>query len=451
MQVGGLAMHWGGVTPRWSPEDFRLDSLYGVHQDWPIDYDDLDPFYQEAEERLGVAGEQGPKELDPRGKPYPQPALPLTYNLGLLRRWAEGAGIVTWSQPSAKNAVPYRGRPPCCRNDTCFPSCPIGAKYSPDFTWNALRKAGRVRLLSRTVVRRLECAAGSNRIERAVAVARDRPGDELEFRARTFVVAGGYAWSPHLLLSSRSSRFPDGLANRSGTVGKYLCGHRNLNGYISLPIDLYPGMNEQHSLVTKQYMRPGKLDWYVRHDLRIWESSVGREPRLRDDSGRLLLGDAMVADWRERSKGGTARVRCYYDVIPDRASELTLDPTKRTPWGDPLPAIAFREWPVSVEHRGRTEEKIRQLFDHLAGAGKGKVLSIRADQFQDHPAGGCRMGSDPTTSVTDGWGRAHDHENLFVVGAPTCVSASCANGTLTFAALSLRSAAEIGRELKALG
>jgi len=102
MCVGGLAMHWGGVTPRYSPEDFRIKSLYGLGDDWPISYDDLDPFYQEAEERMGVSGEQGPPALDPRGKPFPMPALPLTYNLARLREWTTRAGIAMWSQPRAR-------------------------------------------------------------------------------------------------------------------------------------------------------------------------------------------------------------------------------------------------------------------------------------------------------------------------------------------------------------
>lgn len=436
MQVGGLAMHWGGVTPRFSPEDFKLRSLYGVGQDWPLSYEELDPWYQEAEVRLGVAGEQGPPELDPRGKPFPLAPIPLSYNLLRLREWTSQAGIAMWSQPSAKNSAPYRGRPACCRNDTCSPVCPIGAKYSPDFTWDALRKMGRVNLLTRTVVRRLVRGAGE-RISHAVAVARNG-GAELEFRARTFVVAGGYAWSSHLLLLSE-------LANRSGLVGKYLTGHRNVSGYVSLPLRLYPGMNGQHSLVSKQFMRVPRGERYLRHDLRVWESSVGREPRLADAQGKLLLGDELLADWRRRAATGTARVRAYYDVIPDRESALTLDGSKRTPWGDPLPQLAFRDAPESAEAREWSEARIRALFAEMARAGRGEVLSTRSDSFQDHPAGGCRMGDDPGTSVTDSWGRTHEHENLFVVGAPTCVSGGCANGTLTFCALSLRSAAEIGK------
>jgi choline dehydrogenase-like flavoprotein len=445
MMVGGLAMHWGGVTPRFSPEDFRVKSMYGIGEDWPISYDDLDPFYHEAEERLGVAGEQGPPSLDPRGKPFPQPPLPLTWNLEKLKAWAARADIPMWSQPSAKNSVPYHGRSACCRNDTCFPICPVGAKYAPDVTWRALRASGRVTLHSRTLVRRLVPAAGSARIERAEAVRRDRGAPVIDIRAKTFVVAGGYVWSAHLLLISSSNRYPNGLANGSGLVGKYLSGHRNVQAYIALPMKLYPGINEQHSLVTKAFMRPARADKYVRHDLRVWESAVGREPRLKNDAGELMLGDAVLADWRARTQTGTARVRGYYDVIPARESELVLDTSRKNSWGDPQPKLAFRDADVSRDLRAFTEDRIKEIFAKLAKAGDGQILRTQSDSFQDHPAGGCRMGSDPAASVTDSWGRTHDHENLFVVGAPTAVSGGCANATLTFCALGLRSAEEIAR------
>jgi glucose dehydrogenase len=436
MMVGGLAMHWGGVTPRFAPEDFRHKSAYGVGTDWPISYEELDPFYQEAEELMGVAGEQGPPDLDPRAKRFPMPPLPLTYNLELLKKWASSAGIATWSQPSAKNSVPYRGRAQCCRNDTCSPICPVGAKYSPDFTWNELRRTRRIRLVTRTLVRRLVLDSSGKKIVSATAVDRDRPDQPVEIHAKTFVVAAGYVWSSHLLLLSN-------VGNSLGLVGKYLTGHRNVGGYVDLPLRLYPGMNEQHSLVTKQFMRSKPGAPFIRHDLRIWESSVGKAPRLADDSGALMLGDAVLDDWRNRTKTGTARVRAYYDVLPDRSSELSLDGTRKNAYGDPLPKLAFRDAPESVALRGQTEDSIKTLFADMARAGNGKLLRTNVDNFQDHPAGGCRMGNDPATSVVDSWGRLHDHENLFVVGAPTSVSGSCANATLTFCALSLRSAREI--------
>ena len=448
MQVGGLAMHWGGVTPRWSPEDFRTKSLFGIGTDWPISYDDLDPYYQEAEELIGVAGEQGPAAMDPRGKPFPMAPLPLTYNLTLLKEWASKAGITMWSQPSAKNSRPYDGRSACCRNDTCTPICPIGAKYSPDFTWSKLRSTRRVTLYPRTMVRRLVLDDRSARIASAEAVqVGTGSGTAVTFRAKQFVVAGGYVWSAHLLLLSTSTRMPAGVANRSGTVGKYLGGHRNKQAFIELPLRLFPGINTQHSLVSKQFMRTPPSDKYLRHDLRVWESSYGRGPRLRNSAGALMLGDDIMRDWRERTKTGVARVRAYYDVIPDRDSALTLDATRHNAWGDPLPKLVFRDAPESAALRGYSNDALKTLFENMAKAGNGKVLRLEEDDggFQDHPAGGCRMGNDPATSVVDGWGRAHDHENLFIVGAPTCVSASCANATLTFCALALRAAAEIAR------
>lgn len=449
MHVGGLAMHWGAVTPRYAPEDFTTRSLYGIGDDWPFTYDDLDPFYQEAEERMGVAGEQGPPALDPRGKPYPLPPLPINYNLAQLQGWATRAGVATWSTPSAKNSIPFDGRAQCQRCDTCYPICPSGAKYSPDFTWDTLVAAKKVTLVTETLVRRLVADPATGRIVRATGNRTDAPGEEVSIEAKTFVLAAGFVWSPHLLLLSRDGTYPNGLANRSGLVGKYLAGHRNIGAQLTLPMELYPGVNVQHSLVSRQFMRASYRGRYLRHDLRIWESSVGREPRLRDDRGAPLLGDAMLADWRQRAKGATARVRAYYDVLPDRESKLVLDDAHRNRFGDPMPNVTFRDAPESAALRDWQEEQIRELLRRMARAGGGDILAMRnnpGDLGQEHPTGGCRMGHDPATSVVDGWGRAHDHENLWVAGAPAQPSASCCNGTLTFVAVGLRTSAAIARE-----
>ena len=358
-----------------------------------------------------------------------------------------GAGIATWSTPSAKNSVPHAGRAQCQRCDTCYPVCPTGAKYSPDFTWDALPK-NRVTMLTETLVRRLEADARTGRITHVTGNRTDASGAPVEIRATEFVLAAGFVWSPHLLLLSRSTAFPNGLANRSGLVGRYLAGHRNVNAYLRLPMELFPGINVQHSLVSKQFMRPGPQSRYLRHDLRIWESSVGREPRLRADDGSLLLGDAMLRDWQRRAKGATARVRGYYDVLPDRDSMLSLDTARTNRWGDPMPHVAFKDAPESAALRGWQEESLRELFRRMAKAGNGEILRMENsanDLGQEHPTGGCRMGTDPATSVVDAWGRAHDHDNLWVAGAPTQPTASCCNGTLTFAAVGLRTASAIAQ------
>jgi choline dehydrogenase-like flavoprotein len=448
MAVGGSAMHWGGVTNRFSEEDLRLKSRYGLAVDWPIEWPELETFYCEAERAIGVAGEPGPLAEDRRSEPYPMAPMPLSWNLRQLKVWAEQSGIPFWGTPQAKNTVEYDGRSVCKRCNTCE-ICPTGARYSPDYTFKRLLERKAIALHDRTLVRRLLPAESGSRprIVGAQAVHRDRPAEAVEYRARQFVVASGYCWSSHLLLLSASGRFPNGLANSSGLVGRYMNGHAFVTAQIELDAEIYPGMNDQHSLISRQFFRCATDKPFVRHDLRVWESRVGREPRLKDASGRLLLADALMTDWRSRTKRGAARVRAYYDVHPSADSTLTLDPATKNRFGDPLPKIVHTLDAASEARTPANKRHILDLFGQLARANNGKILSTSESNYLDHPAGGCRMGTDPSSSVCDSFGRTHDHENLFVVGAPTLPTGGCTNGTLTFAALTLRSAEAVVKAL----
>lgn len=447
MAVGGSAMHWGGVTNRFSAEDLRLKSLYGLAVDWPLDWDDLEAHYCEAERRIGVGGEPSPIPADRMSQPYPMPPMPLSWNLLQLKAWAEKSGIPFWGTPQAKNTIPYDGRAVCQRCNTCE-ICPTGARYSPDFTFTQLLAAKKIALHDNVLVRRLipaDAGGTSPRIVAAQAINREQREQALEYRARTFVLASGYAWSPHLLLLSSSSRFPNGLANRSGLVGRYMTGHSFISAQLELDAEIYPGMNEQHSLISRQFFRCPTDRPYLRHDFRIWESAAGRQPRLRTEDEKLLMGEALLADWRTRTRRGAARVRMYSDVHPDEASVLTLNPAQKNRFGDPLPKITHVLDAATQARAAATETHIRSLFARLAKNGNGSVMSVTKGEYLDHPAGGCRMGTDPATSVCDSFGRTHDHENLFVVGSPTLPTGGCTNGTLTFAALTVRSAPAIAR------
>ncbi len=435
MAAGGSALHWGGTCNRFSEEDLRLHSMYGMYTDWPIEWAELEKYYCEAERRLGVSGEPSPHAEDRRSEPYPMTAMAMTHNLIELKRWAEKSGLPFQTTPQAKNTRPYDGRAECIRCNTCS-ICPTGARYSPDFTFKRLLERKSFALHDRTLVRKLVLHEGKRTVAAAQAVHRDRAGEAIEYRAPVFVVASGYCWSSHLLLLS-------GLANSSGLVGRYLCGHAFHSAFVEIDAKIYPGMNEQHGLISRQYFRCKPGGPFVRHDLRVWESAAGHEPRLRGAGGRILLGDALLADWRARAQRGTARVRGYYDVHPDRDSSLTLDTSTKNRWGDPLPAIQHRADPASQAREGAVREHFQQLFGKLAQADRGKILSTSAGNYWDHPAGGCRMGTDPKTSVVDSYGQTHDHENLFVVGSPTLPNAGCTNGTLTFVALTLRSAEKV--------
>lgn len=434
MAVGGSALHWGGVTNRFSEEDLTLKSRYGLAVDWPLAWSDLERHYCEAERRLGVSGEPGPLPEDIRSEPYPMAPMPLSYNLRVLKAWADKSGIPFQGTPQAKNTRPYGGRAACMRCNTCE-ICPTGARYSPDFTFKPLLAAGKVTLHDRTLVRRLIKSADGRRIESAQAVNR-ATGAAVDYRAKTFVLASGYAWSPHLLLLSE-------VANSSGLVGRYMTGHAFIGAQIELDATLYPGMNEQHSLISRQFFRCAADLPFVRHDLRVWESSAGRDPRLKDASGALLMGDALLQDWRARTVRGAARVRAYYDVHPSAESALTLDPSRKNRWGDPLPSIRHVLDEATTARKGATRTHVLGVFERLARGNNGRVFNVSEGSYLDHPSGGCRMGPDPKTSVCDSYGRTHDHANLFVVGSPTLPTGGCTNATLTFVALALRSVNEI--------
>lgn len=445
MAVGGSALHWGGVCNRFSEEDTRLQSLYGLAVDWPIEWKELERYYCEAERRLGVSGEPSPLPEDWRSEPYPMRAMPMTWNLIQLRGWAEKSGNRFWTTPQAKNTVEgYDGRGKCRRCNTCE-ICPTGARYSPDWTFKRLLARRNFELHDQVLVRRLVLENQGNRVAAAQASRVGSAPADVEYRARTFVLASGYCWSPHLLLASATSRFPNGLANSSDHVGRYMTGHLAFQTTIDLDLRIYPGMNEQHSLISRQYFRCRTDQPYVRHDLRVWENAGGRGPQLRDAAGKLLLGDALMADWRSRTTRGTARVRAYYDVHPDKDSRLMLDSTAKNRFGDPLPFIQHRIDAASQARTASTREHIQRVFATMARANDGRMGQLSGLNYQDHPAGGCRMGTDPSTSVVTSHGRTHDHENLFVVGSPTLPTGGCTNGTLTFVALALRSAEEVAK------
>ena len=445
MAVGGSALHWGGTCNRYSEEDLTLKSRYGLYMDWPIEWAELEKFYCEAERRLGVSGEPSPFPEDKRTQPYPMPPMSLSWNLEQYRLWAAKADIPFQGVPQAKNTVAgYDGRSQCMRCGTCE-ICPTGAKYSPDFTFKRLLAEKKITLQDQTLVRKLVLDDRKPEVVAAQAVHRET-GQAHEYRARVFAVASGYAWSSHLLLLSACARFPRGLANHSGLVGKYMNGHAFFTAMVEMDADIYPGMNPDFGLISRQYLRCSSAKNYVRHDLRIFEATPSVPMKIDAGNGAMVLGDDLVKNWRA-AKRGTARVRAYYDVHPAENSELTLDPENRNHWGDPMPKIVHRLDAATQARDAATHEHIMGVFERLAKNNNGKIVNTFDGKYLDHPAGGCRMGKDPAGSVCDTYGRTHDHPNLFVVGSPTQPTAGCTNGTLTFVALTLRSAEQIASAL----
>lgn len=452
MIVGGRATHWGAQAPRFGREAFRLKSALGVGEDWPLSYDELEPFYVEAEGRIGVAGDSTATAASPRSAPYPMAAMPLNVNLAKVQAWADRAGVATRLRPLAINTAAYDGRPPCARFDTCR-ICPTGAKYSPDQTLFALEASGRVRLRANTLVRRLELDATGKRIARAHAVDAQAEDDRpIVLTGKHVVLAAGTLWSAHLLLLSAGKRAPKGLANHSGLVGRYLCGHHEVPCNLELPEPLLPGVHDRPLLAAPQYLDSASVKPSGRFDLALRTLMFG--PRSHGDEGRVLIGDRALADWRARNRLGKVGVRAFVEGTPVAHSALTLSTTEQNRWGDPLPVADLHDGGLvgaatPTPDSAAVPPGLASVMDRLEGAASSVLRARRMNRSFDHLSGGCRMGVDPATSVCATDGRTWQHENLFVVGAPTCVTAGTTNATLTFAALALRSAAALAKELPA--
>jgi quinoprotein glucose dehydrogenase len=350
----------------------------------------------------------------------------------------------------SRNVVaPADGRGQCGLYDTCGDVCPTGARYSPDYTYQQLIAAKKVTLHDRMLVRKLVLSEGKDTIAAAHGYHQERPNELTEYRARLFVLASGQCWSPHLLLLSANPRFPNGIANRSGLVGRYMNGHKFISAQAVIDDETFPGQNMTHSLISREYFRCATGKPFVRHDTRVWESSAGKEPRLRSTEGRLLLGDELLNDWRSRAlKGSSVRLRAYYDSHPSADSRLTLDQTSKNRYGDPMPKIDRQLDAAATARESATRAHCTEVFERMAKASNGRLTGKPSvSNYWDHPAGGCRMGTDASRSVVDSYGRTHDHENLFVIGAPTLPTGGCTNGTLTFVSVSLRSADKIATVL----
>ena len=445
MAVGGLALHWGGACNRFSVEDLRLRSMYGLATDWPIEWDDLERHYVEAERALNVAGEPSAYAEDTRSAPYPQPPVPLSWNLQVLKGWAEQSGLKFNALPLARNLTPHDGRGACCVYDTCD-ICPTGARYSPDFTFRQLMERKQVVLHDRTLVRRLVLDEARPTVALARAVHQND-------RTRCRSIGRSSSSSPRATAGARtccccrptplSERPRQQLGARRPLHDRPLV-HRGPRPH-RRPDLSRTAPRPQPDLAAALPLPTDRP--FVRHDTRVWEDTTDREPRLRDEGGRLLLGDEVFDDWRARTTGSSVRLRTYLDVHPSADSRLTLNPASKNRYGDPMPKIEHRFDEPTMARQGANRQHVLDLFDRMARASNGKVVSTFDGDYLDHPAGGCRMGTDPASSVCDSFGRTHDHENLYVIGAPTLPTGGCTNGTLTFVALTLRSATRIAEAL----
>lgn len=433
--VGGSTLHWLGLVPRFHEKDFEMHSRYGLAKDWPIEYEDLRPYYARAEREMGVAGAEDNPFAPPREESFPMSAFPSSHSDSLFDEACDTLGIETHSIPNARNIEPYDGRAQCQGYGTCAPVCPSGAKYTADVHVRKAEEEG-VRVIDRAPVQRLEHDVEGETIEAAVYATPD--ADEYRQEARAFIIACGGIETPRLLLLSRSEQYPDGLANSSGLVGRYLMDHPFVGTSALYHENTRQGhigfmTSESHQFYDHNAPTPGSIKLEFLNN--AGQSSV----ELALETGEW--GDELLT-YIQRNSGNKLMIGALVEQLPRKENHVTLDTSHSDDHGNPVPDIHWHVGSHELETMIRAQdiqERILYKMDarHLDRTDPNHPGPAR------HPMGTTRMGDDPAESVVNAQLRAHDLDNLYIASSSTFVTGGAMNPTLTIAALSLKMADHI--------
>jgi choline dehydrogenase-like flavoprotein len=430
--VGGSTILYAAHFPRFHPSDFSVKSLDGVADDWPVSYSELEPFYAENDRMMGVAGLKGDPAYPPKEPPLPP--VPLGRLGETLAGGFNELGWHWWPSDSAIATRPYEGRDQCINLGPCISGCSQGAKASTDITyWPAALRAG-VELRTRCRVR--EITVDDRGMARGV-IYYDADGVEHHQQAQVVVLACNGVGTPRILLNSRSTSFPDGLANSSGLVGKNLMFHpyASIQGTFDEPLDGYMGPGGCCIWSQEFYETDQARDFLRGYTLEIVR---GRGPVTTAlggfASGRIPWGHDHHRAYQELYNR-TAGMVAICEDLPEPHNTVTLDPDLVDSDGIPAPKISYR---LSENSSRMLEHAVARGSEVLRAAGAKEIQSEAPMSIAGwHLMGTARMGTNPAHSVVNEWGRSHDVKNLFIVDGSIFVTSAGVNPTSTIQALAL--------------
>ena len=460
--VGGGTVHMSGFLYRLHREDFELRTRYGATAgatvaDWPIGYDELAPWYDRAEVAIGVAGRAGENPFDePRSSGYPLPPLlahPLAAHLAAT---ATRLGLHPFATPRGVLSAAYDGRPPCSYCGLCAEfGCETGAKSDVPSTF--IRRAlatGRCRLRPNAMVR--EITVDEHGRARGV-VYQDARGAQHEVRARVVVVACSAIESARLLLMSRSGKFPAGLANTSGLVGRNLSfstlsrveaefargGGRTIAGLDDPLPWLGVSLQDYYRLPASA---GGAKGGTLRFDF-INPSVISRAERVARAAQPPLWGQALKDRLRHHFREvRTVETEIFGEFLPLEGTYVDLDPKITDRFGLPVARITLQHHPVDVQAIGFLAARAREVLEAM-GADSVRV-DVPLGTLRALQHGTCRFGRDAGQSVLDPSCRAHDVPNLYVVDGSFMPTGGGVPPTLTIQANALRVAAIIAARME---
>lgn len=435
--VGGSTINFLGHWPRMKPSDFRTHSLDGVGADWPVDYATLAPFYDMNDRNIGASGLGG----NPGYPDYtpPHPPIPIGKLGQTLAKGFNELGWHWWPSDVAILSEDDEGRQKCVNAGTCDLGCAAGAKGGANFTyWPMLESAG-VELRTQARVREILVDEDTGFATGVLYHGAD--GQVHEQKAEMVIVACNGVGTPRLLLNSSSKAFPDGLANRSGMVGRNLMFHplTGVSGVFDEPMKGHEGPMACSILSQEFYESDPARDFVRGYGLHSGRSTT---PMTYALGGYGI--DAPIpwgAEHREIMDNiypYLAGLTVVSEDLPEEHNRVTLDPELTDSDGIPAPKITYRLGENTEKMLRHGEDRAAEL---LTAAGAKRILrKIDGDVWWRagwHQMGTCRMGDDPETSVVNGWGRSHDVKNLFIVDGSIFVTSGAVNPTSTIQALAL--------------
>ncbi len=457
--LGGRTNHWGRISLRFGPDDFRGKSRDGLGDDWPIGYDDVKPYYDKVDRLIGVFGSDEGLRNHPVG--YFQPApKPRCYEL-MVQQASRKLNVTCIPARLSIITQPLNGRPPCHYCGQCNRGCAVNANFS---STNVLLlpalKTGKLTLVTDAMAR--EVTTDASGLATGVSYIDRKTLKDQHVRARVVVLAASACESARLLLNSKSSRFPEGLANSSGVVGKYLTDTTGTDvaGFIPRMVDHVPhnedGVGGGH-VYMPWWLDNRKLDFPRGYHIEVWGGLgapsygfMGGIHRYPTGGG---YGASLKNDYR-RYYGATVGFSGRGEMIPNNDSYCEIDPDVVDRFG--IPVLRFHwKW---TDHEYRQVKHMQETFRSLIAAMGGEVFSPMPTKEQGygiasggriiHELGVVRMGKDPKTSALNANCQAHDVKNLFVADGGPFVSQADKNPTWTILALAMRTGEYIADQRK---
>ncbi len=448
--VGGSSLHFSGNFWRLRPIDFMEASVRGTipgtnFADWPIRYENLEPYYTRVDWEVGVSGLQGPWD-PPRSRDYPCPPMAVKGSDVLLERGARALGYTAYPAPVAILSRPHNGRPPCVHCGFCLGfGCEVNAKSSTMITMiPAALATGNYELRTHCTVSRVETDENG----RASEVSYFDAGDnEQSQRARAVVICANGAETPRLLLLSDSARFPDGLANSSGFVGRNLMfnGYSEVSGLFPEPVNAHKGIPATR-VVHDWYELDPNLGFYGgggidgRHPVR---SGTPMESAIATS---MFDGPTWGSEFKARLRQEfthSAAFDGHTTSLPLDSNNITLDPELRDRWGRPALRCTYMDHPDDLATMRYFMDRSVELMEAAGAVEIHASYPETGQEGSSHMLGTCRMGDDPATSVIDRYHRTHDVPNLFLCDGSSMVTSSRGQPTMTIMALAFRAAEHI--------